>query len=68
MLAGGGEKTTATSPAASAHLPMLAPFTAEPSLEMEAIEQVRKILRRTDINRTTPLRALIILDNIKQLL
>ncbi|MBW1645339.1 MAG: DNA mismatch repair protein MutS [Deltaproteobacteria bacterium] len=68
VLAGGGEKTTATSPAASAHLPMLAPFTAEPSLEMEAIEQVRKILRRTDINRTTPLRALIILDKIKQLL
>ena len=50
------------------YLPMLEPFTVETPLDLEAIEQVKKMLRKTDINRTTPLRALSILDKIKQLL
>ena len=50
------------------YLPMLEPFTVEIPLDLEAIEQVKKMLRKTDINRTTPLRALSILDKIKQLL
>ena len=52
----------------SPYLPMLEPFTVEIPLDLEAIEQVKKMLRKTDINRTTPLRALSLLDKIKQLL
>jgi DNA mismatch repair protein MutS len=66
--AGSGTQNLTNAPGNSPYLPMLEPFTAEIPLDMEAIEQARKLLRKTDINRTTPLRALSILDKIKQLL
>ncbi len=66
--AGSGTPDLANAPGNSPYLPTLEPFTVEIPLDMEAIEQARKLLRKTDINRTTPLRALSILDKIKQLL
>ncbi|MBN2332657.1 MAG: DNA mismatch repair protein MutS [Deltaproteobacteria bacterium] len=52
----------------TSYLPMLEPFTSEIPFDLEAVEQARQLLKKTDINRTTPIRALTILDKIKQLL
>ncbi|MCD6150168.1 MAG: DNA mismatch repair protein MutS, partial [Deltaproteobacteria bacterium] len=66
--AGTSGKESSLANQGSPYLPMLEPFTVEIPLDLEAIEQVKKMLRKTDINRTTPLRALSLLDKIKQLL
>ncbi|MBN2231308.1 MAG: DNA mismatch repair protein MutS [Deltaproteobacteria bacterium] len=64
----GGVGVTAGPPTATGFLPSFAPPPEPDSSAADTLDQVRRVLAKMDIDRTTPLKALVTLDKLKQLL